>query len=64
MFSHHNIHKYTWTSPDGKTHIQLDHILIDKRLHSSTVDDGYFRGANCDTIIWWLQKLGRMSVSK
>jgi len=32
MFSHHNIYKYTWTSPDGKTHNQTDHVLIDKSI--------------------------------
>jgi hypothetical protein len=29
MFPHCNIHKYTWTSTDGKTHKQIDHILVD-----------------------------------
>jgi len=31
LFSQRNIHKYTWTSPDGKTHNQIDHVLIDRR---------------------------------
>jgi hypothetical protein len=31
MFPHHNIHKYTWMSPDGKAHKQIDHILVDRR---------------------------------
>jgi hypothetical protein len=39
MFPHHNIHEVVWTSPDGKTHNQIDHILIDRRGHSSVVND-------------------------
>jgi ankyrin repeat protein len=52
MFTHHNIHKYAWTSPNGKTHIHIDHILIEKRQHSNIVDVQPFRGTYCDTIIW------------
>jgi hypothetical protein len=38
MFPHHSIHKYTWTSPNGQMHNQIDHVLIDRRRHSSIPD--------------------------
>jgi exonuclease III len=38
MFPHCNIHKYTWMSPNGKIHNQIDHILIDRGRHSSILD--------------------------
>jgi hypothetical protein len=65
-FPHRNILKHTWTSPGGVTHNQIDHVLIDKRRHSNTLDVLSFRGADCDTDHYLVvAKLGkRISVSK
>jgi hypothetical protein len=49
MFPHYNIHKYTWTSPVGKTHDQIDHILVDRKRHSHVPDVLSYRAADCDT---------------
>jgi hypothetical protein len=38
IFPHRNIYKYSWTSSDGKTHNQIDHILVDRRRHSNVLD--------------------------
>jgi hypothetical protein len=60
MFQDRNIHKYTWTTPDAKTHNQIDHISIDRRRHSIILDIlDLSEEMNVILItIWWLQKLG------
>jgi hypothetical protein len=47
-FPHRDIHKHTWTFPDGVTHNQIDNALINKD-DSQTLDVRSFRGADCDT---------------
>jgi hypothetical protein len=49
IFPHRDIHKHTWTSPDGVIHNQIDHVLLDKRQHSNILDIQSLRGADCDT---------------
>jgi hypothetical protein len=45
LFSCCKIYKYTWTSPDGKTHNHNDHVLTDRRQQSSTPD----KKSDCNT---------------
>jgi hypothetical protein len=49
MFPHCIIHKYTWKSPDGKTHNPIDNIIIDRQRHSNILDVRSYRAADCDT---------------
>jgi hypothetical protein len=66
MFPHCNIHKFTWTFSDGKTHNQIDHILIDRRQHSSVLDVRSFRSADCytDHYLVWTKVRERLAVHK
>jgi hypothetical protein len=50
--------------PDGKTHNQNDHILIDRRQHSSILDVQSFRAADCDTDHYLVVARERLAVSK
>jgi hypothetical protein len=48
-FPHHNIHKYTFTTSEGKTPNQMDHVLINRLQHFSILYVRSLRGADCDT---------------
>jgi hypothetical protein len=48
MFPHHNFHKFTCTSAGGKTHNQIDNVLIDRRWHSSILVIRLFGEADFD----------------
>jgi hypothetical protein len=60
MFPHRNIHVYTWTSPDGKTHTQIGHILVDRAgIQMYLMFNHTGQQIVILTTIWWWQKLGR-----
>jgi hypothetical protein len=39
----------TWTSPDGNTHNQIGHILIEWQRQPNVLDVLSFRASDCDT---------------
>ncbi|XP_061164954.1 craniofacial development protein 2-like [Saccostrea echinata] len=46
LFAHKTIHKLTWTSPDGRTKSQIDHILINSKWRHSLQDVRAMRHAD------------------
>jgi hypothetical protein len=57
LFQHKTVHKVTWSSPDGRTENQIDHVAISRKWRSS-LQDVRVRGGPMQgrTITLWLQK--------
>ena len=49
IFPKKDIHKLTWTSPNGVTKNQIDHITIDRRFRRSLKDVKVRGGADVDS---------------
>ena len=61
MLLHRNIHKYTGTSPGGKTDNQIRHIFIDRNFFRMYSMYDFSVELTVTLIaIWWLQKLGQL----
>jgi hypothetical protein len=59
MVTHRKIPKFTWSSPDGKTHSQIDYILIDRRgIQVYLISDCSEQQIVTLTTIWWWQNKG------
>lgn len=46
MFPHKDVHKYTWTSPDGQHCNQIDHMAVRPQFKRSVQDTRVHRGAD------------------
>ena len=46
MFPHKEVHKYTWTSPDGQHQNQIDHVVVRSPFKRSVQDTKTYRGAD------------------
>jgi hypothetical protein len=66
MFPYCYIHKFSYAYRDGRTHIQIDDIIVDRRRHSSLLDAHSFRAAGYDTdhFLMVAKDRERLAVSK
>ena len=39
MFPHKNMHKYTWTAPNGRVRNQIDHVTVNGKF--SEISEGF-----------------------
>ncbi|XP_065568745.1 uncharacterized protein LOC136032350 [Artemia franciscana] len=46
LFQHKTIHKYTWTSPDGRMCNQIDHLIFSRKWRKSLIDVRGYRGTD------------------
>ena len=46
IFSHKEVHKLTWRSPDRKTVNQIDHVMVNGRMRTSILETRVMRGAD------------------
>ena len=46
QFKQKDIHKYTWTSPDGRTRNQIDHIAVNGKFRNSIINARACRAAD------------------